>query len=120
MKLQLTPEEQSFLSICVDRESCRVAKLPAAEQKATEHKAIFTLKKKLSGIVKVVSRVEARILQRITENWIFTTRTQIQPEYDRRLAAFPEAAERYAPYIKKLDEDLEVVVVLAEKIKELL
>lgn len=120
MKFQLTPEEQQFLQTCIERESYRVAKLPAAEQKASENKVTLALKDKLNGPVSAINRVEARILQRICEVWTLTTMTQIKPEYDRRIAKFPESAERYAPYIKKLDEDIEIVVGLSDKIKELL
>lgn len=117
--LSLTQEELDFLIRAVSREYFRIARLSKAVQDSKENQTTIKLKNKLSQEI-TLNRVEARILQKLAENFILITRTQTQPEMDRRVDEFPQSAAKYAPYQKELDDKLSIVIELSNKIGELL
>lgn len=114
LTIDFSDREKAALDKLLSREEYRIKRSPDKESQA-----ISGLLAKISK-GSAINRVDARILQRVCENNILLIRTQTQPELDRRVDQFPESAKKYEPYIKKLDEQLEVLIQLSDKIGALL
>lgn len=119
LQVDLTGAQKEFLSNCLGREFFRIKRLKQADQERAESKATISLVAKVSDRMSI-TRIEARVLQRVTENWILISRTLTLPEYDRRVSLEPANLEKYAPYQRRLESELEAAIELADKIKELI
>lgn len=116
--MSFTDKEVYLICSVASHNYYRLERLPKKERSPkevaeTEFLEEFTAETKLS-------RAQNKLLQRMINDRIANDRNVTLPAYDKRIADNPQDAARYAPYIKRLEDDIAVHEALLQKIAKAL